>query len=123
MKTVNKEGLKQRRIKHAQKLGKNKMKAEAVRQMKIAGFKDEIIQEFECNNIIYVSHLGNDLVKADETEIKLINALEDRHKNITIYHIEERKTDNRLFYHYLHINSKYQNRVITEIRYLWEEEN
>ena len=39
METVNKEELKQRRIKHAQILGKNKMRAEAVRQMKIAGFK------------------------------------------------------------------------------------
>lgn len=118
MKTVNKEGLKQRRIKHAQKLGKNKMKAEAVRQMKIAGFKDEIIQEFECNNIIYVSHLGNDLVKADEVENKSVKILEEKHKDIIIYHIEKRKTDNRLFYHYFYINNKYRNRVITEIRYL-----
>lgn len=118
METVNKEELKQRRIKHAQILGKNKMRAEAVRQMKIAGFKNEIIQEFESNNIFYVSNIGNDLSKADEVENKLVKILEEKHKDIIIYHIEKRKTDNRLFYHYFHINSKYQNRVITEIRYL-----
>lgn len=118
METVNKEELKQRRIKHAQILGKNKMRAEAVRQMKIAGFKNEIIQEFESNNIFYVSNIGNDLSKADEVENKLVKILEEKHKDIIIYHIEKRKTDNRLFYHYFHINNKYQNRVITEIRYL-----
>ena len=123
METVNKEELKQRRIKHAQILGKNKMRAEAVRQMKIAGFKNEIIQEFESNNIFYVSNIGNDLSKADEVENKLVKILEEKHKDIIIYHIEKRKTDNRLFYHYFHINSKYQNRVITEIRYLWEEKD
>ena len=94
------------------------MRAEAVRQMKIAGFKNEIIQEFESNNIFYVSNIGNDLSKADEVENKLVKILEEKHKDIIIYHIEKRKTDNRLFYHYFHINSKYQNRVITEIRYL-----
>lgn len=118
METVNKEELKQRRIKHAQILGKNKMRAEAVRQMKIAGFKNEIIQEFESNNIFYVSNIGNDLSKADEVENKLVKILEEKHKDIIIYHIEKRKTDNRFFCHYFYINNKYQNRVITEIRYL-----
>ena len=115
--------LKQRRIKHARVMGKNKMRAEAVRQMKIAGFKNEIIQEFEGNNTIYVSHLGNDLTKADEVENKSVKILEEKYKDILIYHLEERKTANRFFCHYFYINNKYRNRVITEIRYLWEEEN
>ena len=118
METVNKEELKQRRIKHAQILGKNKMRAEAVRQMKIAGFKNEIIQEFESNNIFYVSNIGNDLSKADEVENKLVKILEDKNKNIKIYHLEQRKTERKEFLHYFYINTKLQNRVITEIRYL-----
>lgn len=118
METVNKEELKERRIKYAQLKRKEKMKHEAIKQMKLANFNSTVIKEFECNNIIFVSNLGNDLSKADEVENKLVKILEEKHKDIIIYHIEKRKTDNRLFYHYFHINSKYQNRVITEIRYL-----
>lgn len=118
METVNKEELKERRIKYAQLKRKEKMKHEAIKQMKLANFNSTVIKEFECNNTIFVSHLGRNLTKADETENKLIKALEDKNKNIKIYHLEQRKTERKEFLHYFYINTKLQNRVITEIRYL-----
>lgn len=117
METVNKEELKQRRKESIETFKQEKMKNEAIKQMRLAHFKDEVVQEFEKNNIIYVTHLGNDLIKADKIAMKSVKILEEKHKDIIIYHIEKRKTDNRLFYHYFYINTKFQNRVITEVRY------
>ena len=117
METINQEDYKRNLEIYKRARRKEKMKEKAIQQMKMSRFKDEVVQEFEKNNIIYVTHLGNDLIKADEIEMKSVKILEEKHKDIIIYHIEKRKTDNRLFYHYFHINSKYQNRVITEVRY------
>ena len=56
METVNKEELKERRIKYAQLKRKEKMKHEAIKQMKLANFNSTVIKEFECNNTI-LSHI------------------------------------------------------------------
>ena len=123
METINQEDYKRNLEIYKRARRKEKMKEKAIQQMKMSRFKDELVQEFERNNIIYITSLGNGLLKANEIEMKSVKILEEKHKDIIIYHIEKRKTDNRLFYHYFHINSKYQNRVITEVRYLWEKEN
>ena len=117
METINQENYKRNLEIYKRARRKEKMKEKAIQQMKMSRFKDEVVQEFEKSNIIFTTHLGNDLSEADEIEMKSVKILEEKHKDIIIYHIEKRKTDNRLFYHYFHINSKYQNRIITEVRY------
>ena len=117
METINQEDYKRNLEIHNRARQKERMKEIAIQQMKMSRFKDDVVQEFEKSNIIYVTHLGNGLLKADEIEMKSVKILEEKHKDIIIYHIEKRKTDNRLFYHYFYINTKYQNRVITEVRY------
>lgn len=117
METINQEDYKRNLEIYKRARQKEKMKEKAIQQMKMSRFKDEVVQEFEKSNIIYVTHLGNDLIKADEIEMKSVKILEEKHKDIIMYHIEKRKTDNRLFYHYFYINTKFQNRVITEVRY------
>ena len=117
METINQEDYKRNLEIYKRARRKEKMKEIAIQQMKLANFNSVVIKEFEGNYTIYVSHLGSNLTKADELEMKSVKILEEKHKDIIIYHIEKRKTDNRLFYHYFYINSKYQNRVITEVRY------
>ena len=91
METVNKEEYKHNLEIYKRARRKEKMKEKAIQQMKISRFKDEVVQEFEKSNIIYVTHLGNDLIKADEIEMKSVKILEEKHKDIIIYHIEKHR--------------------------------
>lgn len=117
MNITNNEEFKQRRKESIEKFKQEKMKNEAIKQMRLAHFKDEIIKEFEQNNTIFVSKLGNDLCKTTDKQMNLIKAYEE-YKNIKIYHLEQRQTERREFLHYYFINSKSQNKIMTNIRNL-----
>lgn len=117
MEAINNEELKRRRKESIKELKKKRMKAMAIKQMKLAHFKADIIKDFENNNTIYVSHLGNDLTKATDIEMRLIKDLEN-YENIKIYHLEQRNTERRKFLHYFYINDRLQNKIMTSIRNL-----
>ena len=115
MDTLNKAILKQRRIEHIKTIRKEKMKKEAIKQMKIAEFKEYVIKDFESNNIIYVSRLGQELKKATDKQVNLVKAIEE-YRDIKVYHLQQRNVDKRELLYYFFINNKLQNKVITQIR-------
>ena len=83
MNITNNEEFKQRRKESIEKFKQEKMKNEAIKQMRLAHFKDEIIKEFEQNNTIFVSKLGNDLCKTTDKQMNLIKAYEEYEKKNT----------------------------------------
>ena len=114
MNITNNEEFKQRRKESIMELKKKRMKAMAIKQMQIAHFKNEIIKEFEINNAIFVTRLGNDLIKVTVKQANLVKALEEEKGNIKIYHLEQRKTENKEFLYYFYINDKLQKRILIE---------
>lgn len=118
MNITNNEAFKQRRKESIEKFKQEKMKNEAIKQMRLAHFKDEIIKDFEQNNTIFVTRLGNDLTKVTVKQANLVKALEEEKENIKIYHLEQRKTENKEFLYYFYINDKLQKRILIEQRYL-----
>ena len=71
METINQEDYKRNLEIYKRARRKEKMKEKAIQQMKMSRFKDEVVQEFERNNIIYITSLGNGLLKANEIEMNL----------------------------------------------------
>ena len=84
------------------------VRKEAIKRMKLLELKNEVIQEFKDNNILYVSNLGGDLAITDIEQKQLIRELEEN-KNILIYHLIHQTTQNRDVIYCLFIDSNKEN--------------
>ena len=73
---------------------KKELKQESIERMKLLKLKNEIIEDFTKEDIIYVSNIGGDLQRADEEDINFIKQYEET-RNVKIYHVIKQKTESK----------------------------
>ncbi len=84
-----------------------KMKQEAIERMKILKLKQDVIENFSKQDIIYTSEIQGDLLKANDEQLQLIKQFELK-KNVKIYHIIHQKTESRDILFFLYVSEKEQ---------------
>lgn len=62
------------------------LKQEVIKRMKSLQLQDNVIENFEKENKIYVSEIKGGLVEANDEQMKILREFE-KEKNIRIYHI------------------------------------
>ena len=73
---------------------KKELKQESIERMKLLKLKNEIIEDFTKEDIIYVSNIGGDLQRTDEEDINFIKQYEET-RNVKIYHVIKQKTESK----------------------------
>ncbi len=84
-----------------------KMKQESIERMKILKLKQDVIEDFSKEDIIYISEVQGDLLKANDEQLQLIKQFELK-KNVKVYHIIHQETESRDILFFLYVSEKEQ---------------
>jgi len=78
---------------------------ECIKRLKILKVNDKIIEDFEKNNILYVSEINENVSRLNDKQQELVTQYESTY-NVKIFHLVHLKTTNKDLLYCLYVSSK-----------------
>ena len=78
---------------------------ECIKRLKILKLNDKIIEDFEKNNILYVSEINENVSRLNDKQQELVTQYESTY-NVKIFHLVHLKTTNKDLLYCLYVSSK-----------------